>query len=91
VQVTPYLVAHVAVKCDHEMESYSSEDLSSDEEVSINFYEMHSVSQTDTEVYLLVQLQSELAEGRLKPGLLTRAAPPKTYTNNVVSKVRRLL
>ena len=68
------------------MESCSSDELSSDEEVSL-----HSVIQTgteDIEVYLVLQLQSEFAKGRLKPGLLSRAAPPKTYTNNVVSKTR---
>ena len=32
----------------------------------------------------ILQLQEEFARGELKPGLIARAAPPKTYTNNVV-------
>ena len=81
-------------------DDYSSDEFSSDEEVGSikNCLLCTCVSRTrlqrvivwcvligiNSPTWPFLQLQEEFARGELKPGLIARAAPPKTYTNNVV-------
>ena len=71
-------------------EEFSSEEISSDEEVR-NLHRSdldtggHEKTVPTHVAFFSLQLQEEFSKGNLQPGLIVRKAPLKTYTNNVVS------
>lgn len=75
----PKLTTHVDEMASEED---SASELSSDEEVC-ELTDMFDVM-CSIVFSLSPQLQIGLAQGTLKPGLIGKVAPPKTFTNNVV-------
>lgn len=78
-----------------EEEISSSEELSSDEEARVELFvacvghylECHTRGWSSI-LFIRTQLQLDFTKGKLKPGLITRAMPSKTYTNNVVCNLQ---
>ena len=65
-------------------EEDSASELSSDEEVCDLISMIDVVCNVTHPLSLSAQLQVGLAQGTLKPGLIGKVAPPRTFTNNVV-------